>query len=166
MYKIGEYVVYRHDVCIIKEIKEIKENKLIGNTYYVMTPVDDDSLIIEIPIENKMGFLRSIISTEDAKELIKKIPKIKPLEGIDEKKLEAKYKELLNTGDYEDLIKIIKTTYLRNENRINNKKKTSEKDVNFFRLAEKYLYNELTISLDMSVEEVKNYIFEIANNEL
>lgn len=34
MYKIGEYVVYRHDVCIIKEIKE---NKLIGNTYYVMT---------------------------------------------------------------------------------------------------------------------------------
>lgn len=60
MYKIGEYVVYRHDVCIIKEIKE---NKLIGNTYYVMTPVDDDSLIIEIPIENKMGFLRSIIST-------------------------------------------------------------------------------------------------------
>lgn len=163
MYKIGEYVVYRHDVCIIKEIKE---NKLIGNTYYVMTPVDDDSLIIEIPIENKMGFLRSIISTEDAKELIKKIPKIKPLEGIDEKKLEAKYKELLNTGDYEDLIKIIKITYLRNENRINNKKKTSEKDVNFFRLAEKYLYNELAISLDMSVEEVKNYIFEIANNEL
>lgn len=60
MYKIGEYVVYRHDVCIIKEIKE---NKLIDNTYYVMTPVDDDSLIIEIPIENKMGFLRSIIST-------------------------------------------------------------------------------------------------------
>lgn len=60
MYKIGKYVVYRHDVCIIKEIKE---NKLIGNTYYVMTPVDDDSLIIEIPIENKMGFLRSIIST-------------------------------------------------------------------------------------------------------
>lgn len=160
MYKKGEYVVYRHDVCIIKDIKE---NKLMGNTYYVMTPIDDDSLIIDIPIENKMGFLRDIISTDNAKRLIEKIPKINPIENINDKNLEIRYKEMLNTGNYEDLIKIIKTTYLRNENRINNKKKTSEKDSTYFKLAEKYLYNELSISLNMSIEEVKNYIFEIVN---
>ena len=160
MYKKGEYVVYRHDVCIIKDIKE---NKLMGNTYYVMTPIDDDSLIIDIPIENKMGFLRDIISKDNAKKLIKKIPKINPIENINEKNLDIKYKEMLNTGNYEDLIKIIKTTYLRNENRINNKKKISEKDSTYFKLAEKYLYNELSISLNMSVEEIKNYIFEVVN---
>lgn len=163
MYKKGEYVVYKHNVC---KIKDIKENKLIGNTYYVMTPIDDDSLIINIPTENKMGFLRDIISTEDANKLIIQMPKINPIEDINEKNLEAKYKEMLNTGNYENLIKIIKTTYLRNENRINNKKKISEKDNTYFKLAEKYLYNELSISLNMSVEEVKNYIFEILNNEI
>ena len=162
MYKKGEYVVYKHDVCIIKDIKE---NKLRGNTYYVMTPIDDDSLIIDIPTENKMGILRSVISFEDANNLIKRIPKIGPIEDINEKNLETKYKEMLKTGIHENLIRIIKTTYLRNERRINNKKKISEKDDTYFKLAEKYLYNELSISLNMTVEEVKKHIFEIVNSD-
>lgn len=162
MYKKGEYVVYKHDVCIIKDIKE---NKLLGNTYYVMTPIDDDSLIIDIPTENKTGILRNVISFEEANKLIKRIPKIDPIEDINEKNLETKYKEMLNTGIHENLIRIIKTTYLRNERRINNKKKISEKDDTYFKLAEKYLYNELSISLNMTVEEVKKHIFEIVNSD-
>lgn len=160
MYRKGEYVVYRHDVCIIKDIKE---NETTGNTYYVMSPVDDESLIINTPVENKMGFLRDIISNDEARKLIEKIPKIAPIEGVDEKSLEFKYKDMLKSGNYEELVKIIKTTYLRNKSRINNKKKISEKDDTFFKLAEKYLYNELAISLNMSTEEVKNYIFEVAS---
>lgn len=160
MYKKGEYAVYKHDVCIIKDIKE---NKLLGNTYYVMTPIDDDSLIIDIPIEDRMGYLRDVISSDDAKNLIERIRNIDPIEDINEKNLEIKYKELLNTGKYDGLIQIIKTTFLRNESRASNKKKISEKDSNYFKLAEKYLYNELSISLNMSVEDVKDYIFRVVN---
>ena len=160
MYKKGDYVVYRRDVCIIRDIKE---SKLKNTTYYVMNPIDDSSLIIDIPIENKMGFLRDVISTDKAKKLIERIPKINPIENINEKNLDAKYKEMLYTGNYEDLIKIIKTTFLRNESRVNNKKKISEKDNNYFKLAEKYLYNELSVSLNLSVEEVKDYIFRVVN---
>ena len=112
-----------------------------------------------------MGLLKNIISTDNAKKLISQITKIEPIKDINEKNLELKYKELLNTGTYEDLIKIIKTTYLRNENRLNNKKKVSEKDDTYFKLAEKYLYNELSISLNMSIKEVKNYIFKIVNKQ-
>lgn len=157
MYKKDDYVVYKHDVC---KIKDVKENRLMGNTYYVMTPIDDDTLIIDIPIENRMGFLRDVISSEDAEKLINKISKIQPLDNINDKNIEMKYKELLNAGGHENLIKIIKTTYLRNEDRINNKKKISEKDNTFFKLAEKYLYNELSVALNKSVEEVKEYITE------
>ena len=158
MYKKDQYVVYKHDVC---KIKNIKENK--GNTYYVMTPIDDDSLIIDIPTDNKNGFLRDIISKENAINLIKKISKIKPIENINEKNLEGQYKEMLKNNDYESLIKIIKTTYLRNEYRLKNKKKITEKDNAYFELAEKYLHNELAISLNMSLEEVKNYIFDVVS---
>lgn len=157
MYKIDDYVMYKHDVC---KIKDIKENKINGTIYYVMIPLDDDSLIIDVPTENRMGFLRDIISKKDAENLINNIPNIQPLDNIDDKNLENRYKELLNTGHHEDLIKIIKTTYIRNESRINSKKKISEKDENFFNLAEKYLYNELAIALNKSVEETKNYILE------
>ena len=160
MYKKGDYVVYRHDICTIKDIRK---NKLNGITYYVMNPIDDDSLIIDIPIEDRMGHLRDVISSEDAKKLIERIPNINPIEDINEKNLEIKYKELLATGKYDDLIKIIKTTFLRNESRTNNKKKISEKDNNYFKIAEKYLYNELSISLNMSVEDVKDYIFRVVN---
>lgn len=128
-----------------------------------MNPIDDDSLIINIPIENKLGLIRDIIAPKDAKELIKQIPKIPPIENINEKNLETRYKEMLNTRNNENLIKIIKTTFLRNKNRTDNKKKISEKDNKYFKLAEKYLYNELSISLNVSVEDVKNYIFKIVN---
>ena len=86
------------------------------------------------------------------------------LKNINEKNLEIQYKNMLNTGTHEELIKIIKTTYLRNEDRVNSKKRISEKDSAYFKLAEKYLYNELAISLNMTFDEVKNYIFEIVNN--
>lgn len=162
-----------HNCCAVKFviviisskqfICHLKEESYNGNTYYVMTPIDDESLIIDIPTENKTGFLRSIISTEDAKKLVEKIPTIEPLKNINEKNLEVQYKDMLNTCNHENLIKIIKTTYLRNEDRVNSKKRMSEKDSTYFKLAEKYLYNELAISLNMTVDEVKDYIFEIVN---
>ena len=97
------------------------------------------------------------------KKLVEKIPTIEPLKNINEKNLEVQYKDMLNTCNHENLIKIIKTTYLRNEDRVNSKKKISEKDSTYFKLAEKYLYNELATSLNMTVDEVKDYIFEIVN---
>ncbi len=65
MYKKGDYVVYKHDVCLIKDFKENKTN---GVTYYVMNPIDDYSLTAKIPIDNKTGLLRNIISSKEAKE--------------------------------------------------------------------------------------------------
>ena len=61
-------------------------------------------------------------------------------------------------GTHEDLIKIIKTSYLRNEDRANNNKKLSDKDSRFFEQPEKHLYNELSISLGMTFDETKEYI--------
>lgn len=149
MYKIGDYLVYKHDVCIVKDIKD---------TTYVISPIDDKSLIINTPIDNQMNFIRDVISKEYANTLIEEIKNIKPLDNIDEKNLELKYKELLQDYSHENLVKIIKTTYIRNEIRLNNNKKISEKDHNYFSLAEKYLYNELAISLNKTVEEIKELI--------
>lgn len=152
MYTVNDYVIYRHNVC------KIKSN---DNKFYIMTPIDDESLIINIPVNSIL--LRKVISSEKAKILIEKIPNISPLTDINEKNVETQYKELLNTDNLENLVKIIKTTYLRNEKRINNKKKLSDKNDKYFNLAEKYLYNELSISLNETIESMKEYIFKIVN---
>lgn len=154
MFEIGEVVVYNQYVC---KIKEIRKNNMTGKDFYVITPVNDESLIIDLPIENKLGSIKKIMTKEEAEALIKKIPKTEVLD-LNDKYIEQKYKELFKTGDKLDLIKIIKTSYMRNYIRINNKKKASEKDNIYFKKAENLLYYELSYSLSMSYDEVKEYI--------
>ena len=160
MYKENDYLVYKRDVC---RVREVKQNKMNGNLSYILIPINDESLIIEAPADNRMGFIRDVISKEDAENLIKKIPEIESLENIDDKYIEKTYKELLYNGNLEDLIKIIKTTYLRNDARIKSNKKISDKDKTYFEKAEEYLYNELSISLGMSFVDTKNYIIDKVN---
>ena len=155
MHKVDDYVMYKKDVC---KIREIRKNKINGNDYYILVPVDDESLVIETPVDNRMGFIREIISKKNAEKLIEEIPNIEPVNVISNAYIDKVYKELLYKGTYEDLIKIIKTAYLRNDERAKNKKKLSDKDSTYFNKAEKYLYNELSISLGMNYNETKEYV--------
>ena len=52
-----------------------------------MTPIDDESLIINIPVNSNL--LRKVISSEEAKILIEKIPNISPITDINEKNVET-----------------------------------------------------------------------------
>ena len=151
MFKKGEYVIYRRDLCVIKDI--------IDDKYYKLSLIDDNSLTVSVPIDNKFGFLRYPISIKEAKTLINKISDIEPIKTND-KLIENAYKELMRTNKHEDLIKIIKTTYLRNKEREESGKKPGDKDQIYFKQAEKYLYNELSYILDMSYNECKNYIID------
>ena len=150
MFKIGDFVVYKRDVCKIKETKKI--NNL---DYYILTPIDDETLKITVP--QSTNLIRNLISEEESKKIINWIPNIDIIK-IDDRLIENEYKKLLNSGNLEDLIKIIKTTYLRNQNRISSHKKIGEKDDNYFKKAEKLLYNEISISLGLRYEETKKYI--------
>jgi DNA-3-methyladenine glycosylase I len=69
-----------------------------------------------------------------------------------------KIKELLNNDNIENLIKIIKTAYLRNQNRLDSNKKISEKDSYYFKRAEELLYYEIGTVLNMNFDDTKKYI--------
>lgn len=153
MYKVGDYIVYKRDVCKVLGIKE----KYYNNTdYYVLSPVRDTSLKINVPVNNKT-LIRDLMTKEEVEHLIKEIPNIESLD-IDDKLIEYTYKELLKSEKHEDLIKIIKTTYLRNKDREDNNKKISEKDNNYLTLAECYLYTEFSVALNKTIEDTKNYV--------
>lgn len=122
-----------------------------------MIPVMDESLKIEVPVNS--DFIRNVIDKNTANEIIDNIVNIDVI-NINDKLIESEYKRLLHDGGYEGLIKIIKTTYLRNNERINNKKKISEKDDNYFNLSEKYLYSEFAIALGISYDDVKDYVIK------
>lgn len=154
MFEVGSYIVYKNDVC---KVKEIKENHFAGRDYYILVPLDDASLKIDVPVENRMNVLREILSKEEAYRLISSIPEI-PMIDAQDRMLENHYRSLLKTGRKEDLIPIIKTAYNRNQKRIENGKKTAEKDEFYFAKAEHALYQELSLSLDMTEKDVREYV--------
>lgn len=154
MFNVGDFVVYKKDVC---KIVDYKEKHIKDNDYYELVPILDNSLKIVVPVDS--GYLRNVLSRRDVEEIIDMIPNIGVIE-INDKLIENEYKRLLQENTYNGLIKIIKTTYLRNEDRINNKRKISEKDDNYFNLAEKYLYSEFSVALGIPYDEVKKYVID------
>lgn len=155
MFKENDVVVYKRDVCKITGTKQSTFNR---KDYFTLKPIDDESLTIQVPVENSEKLLRKVITKDEIELIITKIPKIEPL--ADNKYIENDYKELLNNGTHEDLIKIIKTAYLRNQVRKELGKKIAERDNNYFQMAERILYNEFSIGLGKTIEETKQYIID------
>lgn len=158
MFKKNQYIVYKREVC---KIIEIKEKYLKNIDYYVLSPINDSTLKIQVPVSNPS--IKPLITKEELEKLINEIPNIEIIK-VDDKLLETEYKKHMKTETHEDLIKIIKTTYLRNKERIDNHKKIGDKDNNYFNLAEKYLYTEISIVLNKTFEETKKYIIERLSN--
>ena len=152
MYQINDYLKYGKDVCRVKEIQEKKFN---NQDYYLLVPMKDETLKIEIPVTSDK--VQDLISKEDLERLLNKIPEIEPI-NLEEKFMESEYKRLMSTGEYEDIIRVIKTTYLRNKARKEKNKKLAEKDINYFQLAEDSLYNEFSVVLGKSYDDTKDYV--------
>ena len=150
MYRVGDYLVYKKDVCKVKEIIE----KDTG-TFYSLEPVSDSSLKIQASI-NSDG-IRELITKKELDNLINNISNIEIID-CDEKMIEYEYKQLLCSGNKEDLIKLIKTTYLRNKYRLENKKRKNLRDSEYMEKAEKLLYTEIGVVLNLTFEETKNFI--------
>lgn len=141
-----DYIVYRKETCKIIE----KEDG-----YYRLVPVNDTSIKYKVPVDS--NFLKKVITKEEIDRLLLEIPEINTID-LGEKQIEQEYKELMKSGTHEDLVKIIKTSYLRNQIRILNNKRISEIDDEYFKRAEKYLYEEIGIVLNLSFENTKKYI--------
>ena len=155
MFKIGDKVVYKRNVCVVKDIKL---NKFTNKECYILIPIDDDSLKITVPVELGDNEIRSVISKEEVENIISNIPSIDVIKVVNDKNIENEYKKCLDEFSHENLIKIIKTTYLRNKSRIDSKKKISDKDDMYFKMSEKLLYTEFSLALNMSFDDTKDYV--------
>lgn len=157
MYNKGSLVVYKRDVCKVVDIRVIH-----NESYYVLNSTIDDSLKIDVPVLKEKELLRPLITKEELDKLIKEI-KFLPILDVEARILEDEYKKLLKDGTMESLVVIIKTTYLRNKIRKENKKKLADNDQYYFNLAERYLYNEISYVLNVNYDDAKNYIIEKLN---
>ena len=57
MYKINDYLFYGKDVCQVKDIEIKKYN---NQDYYLLVPIKDSTLKLEVPVEDKQNKIRDL----------------------------------------------------------------------------------------------------------
>ena len=160
MFQKGERVVCgSKGVCVVEEITTLD---IAGvdkkREYYIL------NLCICPPARYIFRWIRrkvpcvKVLAHEEAENLIHRIPEIPMITIANDKLLEQEYKNCLKTSSCQDLIRIIKTIYLRKRAREEAGRKETAVDARYFRIAEDHLYGELAVALDMSRENVESYI--------
>lgn len=160
MYEVGDYIIHgTNGVCKVDAVgkidSSIMDNKRI---YYTLVPYYTKSGKIYVPTDSDKVTLRKILTKEEALDFIGRIKDVEVLWITDEKTRELEYKEAFKKHDCTEYVRIIKTIYLRRQERIAEKKKLTATDERYFRMAEDALYGELGVSLSMDKEEVREYI--------
>lgn len=159
MFSTNDYIIYGNTgICKIESIKEMKFGNNPTKKYYIIKPVYGEKETIYSPIDNTAINIRKIMNLDEVKELINEIPKQDTIwiEDISDRK--EKYSEIIKGGNRHDLVKLIKTLYLKKQEKAKEGKKLMIGDEKLMQEAEKILHQELALILDIKPEEVAPFI--------
>lgn len=160
MYQKGEYIICgSNGICLVQDITTLSIPGVNHDRkYYLLKPVFSSGSTVYIPVDSTDTTLRPALSRTEAEALIASIPDIPLIPITDEKTIERTYKEYMHENRCESLIRLIKTIYLRKEKRLQKGAKVTAVDSKYFKLAEDFLYNELSVALDIPRNEVCEHI--------
>lgn len=162
MYNVNDTVIY--SPCGVCRVHEIAERDFSGepHVYYVLRPVGDSKNTFYVPTDNEQltSQMRRVLSREEIDELIKTMPDENFIWIEDEGLRREEYRKILREGDRRKLVKLIKTLYIYQQNRREQRKKLHSADEHFLKDAENMLYDEFAYVLNIPREQVIPFIRE------
>ncbi len=162
MYQVGDTVLYGAEgVCVIDDISS-RDFGGEKREYYVLKPVHQSGSTFYLPtcspaVKDK---LKKILSSEQIYELIRAMPEEGSIWIEDENERKQKYKEIIQSGDRLELIRMIRTLYFHREELKEAGRKFHLCDEHFMKEAEKLLYDEFAHVLNIPPEQVLPFIVE------
>ena len=162
VFGIGDYVICGNKgVCTVENITTLNISGVDKEReYYILKPLYMAGSTVYVPVDSPKESMRKVLEREEAEKLIQAIPNIPLLVITNDKFSEQAYRECIKTNDCEDLVKIIKTIYMRKQKRIQAGRKVTAVDAKYFHMAEENLFGELAVALNISRKEVEGYIVE------
>lgn len=162
MYQVNNTVSYgTHGVC---QIAEIGEKNLTGKSieYYILKPVYNESSTLYVPVHNEKltGKMRRILSVQEIRKMIQDMPYHQEDWIENENLRKTRYRELLDEGNRTELLKMLRTLYLHQQEQVSKGKKLHNTDERFFREAEKLLFDEIALVLHIKPNQVLPFILE------
>ena len=94
-----------------------------------------------VPIDKLDETTRTVMTEDEAEDLLKRIPEINEVWIRNDKEREQNYKNAIQSNDPEKLVGIIKLIYQRKKNRQEQGKKSTVIDGKYFDIAENLLYS-------------------------
>lgn len=129
-----------------------------GQLYYTLVPIYQQGTIY-MPT-NTTVLMRPALSRQEALDLIAKIPNIgeDSFQCRDQRLLAEHYRSFLRTQRCEDLVLLIKNIYSKDRAIARQGKKPGRTDIEYQKRAEELLHGELANALEISIDEVPNFI--------
>ena len=152
VFKVGEYVVHGNDgVCKVEAVEPMSG---MGNDriYYTLVPVYSSGSKLFVPTDSTKVITRAVITKNDVKTLMEEWDDIETLSVENEYRAES-----LRSCDTRQWVKLIKTSYQRNQTRLANGKKATTSDERYLHMAQENLFGEMAIPLNMSRGEAEDY---------
>lgn len=107
------------------------------------------------------GYIREISSRTDLEELIERMPYIRTIQATTSKGRKELYQMAMDEYDDVEWVKVIKSAYLRvQENRY------EEYEMEYAKKAKEFLYQEISLRLDVLFEKVEDYLQDIIEKQL
>jgi len=168
MFQPGDLVVYgTTGVCRVEsvgcpDITEVNRQR----QYYQLKPLYQDG-VIYTPVENTHVSIRPVIARETAESIIDLIPTIQvtAYQAPTLQALTQHYHEAVRNADCRDLMQLIMSIYSKQQQAEAKNRRLGMVDERYWKQAERLLYGELAVALDIPFENVQPYIAQrIAKN--
>jgi CarD family transcriptional regulator len=160
VFEKGEYVVCGNKgVCLVEDITTLNISGVDkAREYYILKPLYVTGSTVYVPVDAAEESMRRVLSKAEAENLIKEIPDIPLISIANDKLLEQEYRVCMKSNSCHELVKVIKTIYIRKQKRTEAGRKVTAVDAKYFRLAEDSLYGELAVALEIPKKEVEDFI--------
>lgn len=160
MLEIGNKIVYgKTGVCTVVGQCEKELSRNDKKLYFVLKPLGSDTNTIFVPVDNNKVFMRPLISKEEAKDLINRIPDIVS-STADIELSKEQYELMVSTHNPEDLVGLTARLHAKRKDALANRKKPGFIDEKYMALAEKLLFGELSTVLGTTFDDIKKEILE------
>lgn len=162
-HQVNDLVVYGSNGVF--RIDGVCKKKIDGREteYYVLKPVYEHGVSTAyVPVENEQltAKLRPLLSRQEVVELIDSLPHMQTpwIESQDVRR--EKYREILHKGDRIAMIRAIRALHLHRREQEARGKRLYLVDEHFLKEAERLLYDEFAVALQMEPKQVLPYILQ------
>ena len=162
MFEVGDYVVHGNNgVCKVEAVKMMDGVGGQKRMYYTLVPIYTSGSKLFVPTDSKKVVTRSVMTRKEAEKLLEEWDEIETLWVENDKKREEVYKEALRSCDSRQWVRLIKTSYQRNQDRI----EATTSDERYLHMAEDNLFGELAIPFEMTKGEAEDYFMSQIRGE-